>query len=82
MTLAEPVKHRTCHYKTWLCLLLLCISIPTYADEPLTNPFTILLEHAKQGNVDAMFEVAKYYQDGEYTEQNWQEAIYWYEKAN
>ncbi len=50
--------------------------------EPLANPFTILLEHAKQGNVDAMFEVAKFYQAGEYTDQNWQAAINWYEKAS
>jgi len=68
------------YYKTLLWLLLLCFSINSHA-EPLVNPFTILLEHAQKGNADAMFEVGKYYQTGEYTDQNWQECIYWYEKA-
>lgn len=63
-----------------LPLLLLLGSMASQA-EPLANPFTILLEHAKDGNVDAMFEVGKYYETGDYTEQNWQKAIDWYEKA-
>ena len=67
-------------YKTVLFFLLISFSGHGYA-EASANPFTILLEHAKQGNVDAMFEVGKYYEMGEYTDQNWQESIYWFELA-
>lgn len=79
-TTADIVKISIRHIAFWLGLLLTCASLPGFAD-PVTNPFPILLEHAQKGNVDAMFEVAKFYQQGEYTDQNWQQAIYWYEKA-
>jgi TPR repeat protein len=64
-----------------VCLLLIVTSSQAIADAPLVNPFTILLEHAKKGNPDAMFEVGKYYASGEYTEQDWQKSLYWYQEA-
>ena len=66
---------------TYVLPLLLVLGSTANNAEPVANPFTILLEHAKNGNADAMFEVGKYYEAGDYTEQNWKEAIYWYEKA-
>lgn len=76
----KPVDIARYTRKTFLCLLLLCFGSSSYANSS-ANPFTILLEHARQGNVDAMFEVGNYYQSGEYTDQDWQESIGWYEKA-
>ena len=75
--LVNASKH-TC--KILLCLLLISFGSYSHA-ETSANPFTILLEHAKQGNVDAMFEIGKYYATGEYTDQDWQESINWYEQA-
>ena len=80
LNLVKSVKVSRPTYKTVLFLLLVSFCGYGYA-EASANPFTILLEHAKQGNVDAMFEVGKYYETGEYTDQNWQESINWYEQA-
>lgn len=63
------------------CFVVLLLFTSNGYVQASANPFTILLEHAKKGNVDAMFEVGKYYEAGEYTDQNWEKSIYWYQKA-
>lgn len=64
---------------TNIVVLLTLLTGSGYASA--ANPFNILLEHARKGNADAMFEVGKYYASGEYTAQNWRESLYWYQQA-
>lgn len=68
-------------YLSRIVLVTFLLLVGVAKAEPVVNPFTILLEHAKNGNVDAMFEVGKFYANGDYTDQNWGESIYWYQKA-
>ncbi|MFO7603392.1 MAG: tetratricopeptide repeat protein [Gammaproteobacteria bacterium] len=65
---------------TYILLLLISLIGSVHAN-PAANPFNILLEHARKGNADAMFEVGKHYASGEYTAQNWRESLYWYQQA-